>query len=48
MREAASQLEQHFHEAMLGIYEAARCLKPAYHATRFFRMVNDRGGKDTA
>ena len=48
MRQAASQLEQQFHEAMLGIYEAARCLEPPYHATRFLRMVNERGGKDTA
>lgn len=33
---------------MLGIYKAARYLKPPYHPTRFCRMVNERGGKDTA
>lgn len=48
MPQANSQLEQQFHQAMLDIYEAARRLKPPYHATRFHRMVNERGGKDTA
>lgn len=48
MPEKTSQLEQQFHDAMLDIYESARSLKRPYHATRFFRMVNERGGKDTA
>lgn len=48
MRQAASQLEQEFHEAMLGIYKDARRLEPPYLATRFRRMVNECGGKDTA
>jgi hypothetical protein len=43
-----SQLEQQFHEAMLGIYEAAKHLKPPYHAPRFRRMVHEHGGRGTA
>ena len=42
------QLEKRFHQAMLGIYDAAKRLKPPYNATRFLRMVNEHGGKDTA
>ena len=37
-----------FHQAMLDIYETARRLEPPYVATRFFRMVNERGGKAVA
>lgn len=33
---------------MLGVYEAARRLKPPYVATRFHKMVLARGGKDAA
>lgn len=43
-----SQLEKQFHEAMLGIYESAKKLKPPYHAPRFLRMVHEHGGKETA
>ena len=43
-----SQLETQFHEAMLGIYEAAKRLKPPYPATRFLRMVQEHGGRETA
>lgn len=42
-----SNLEQ-FDQAMRGIYDAARKLKPPYHATYFLRMVNEHGGKETA
>ena len=41
-------LEKQFHEAMLGIYEAAKRLKPPYPASRFLRMVHEYGGKETA
>lgn len=37
-----------FHLAMLGIYDAALKLKPAYRATSFLRMLNEHGGKETA
>ncbi|KVE90682.1 hypothetical protein WJ01_01180 [Burkholderia vietnamiensis] len=40
-------LEQ-FDQAMRGIYDAARQLKPPYHATYFLRMVNEHGGKEAA
>lgn len=40
-------LEQ-FDQAMRGIYDAARKLKPPYHATYFLRMVGEHGGKETA
>jgi hypothetical protein len=33
---------------MLGIYKAAKNLKPPYHAPRFLRMVQEHGGKETA
>ncbi|MEZ7524408.1 hypothetical protein [Burkholderia vietnamiensis] len=39
---------EEFHYAMCGIYDAARKLKPPYHATYFLRMVNEYGGKATA
>lgn len=42
--ERPTGIEQKFHQEMLGIYEAALRLKPPYHATRFLRMVNERGG----
>ena len=48
MAQAQSELEQQFHAAMLDIYGAACCLEPPYHATRFHRMVNERGGRATA
>ena len=44
----ANSLEQQFHQAMLGIYEAAGKLNPPYRAGDFIRMVASRGGKDTA
>ena len=37
-----------FHEAMLGIYDAARRLKPPYVPGDFLRMVTDMGGKAAA
>lgn len=43
-----SQLERDFHEAMLGIYDAALRLKPPYRATYFRRMVLERGGRQAA
>lgn len=39
---------QEFDQAMRGIYDAARKLKPPYHANVFLRMVNEHGGKETA
>jgi len=42
------QLLTQFHEAMLGIYDAARRLKPAYVPGDFRRMVVEMGGKATA
>jgi len=44
----STQLENQFHDAMLGIYDAAKRLKPPYHAPRFLRMVHEHGGKETA
>jgi 5-methylcytosine-specific restriction endonuclease McrA len=37
-----------FHQAMLGIYDAARRLKPPYTAGDFRRMVLEMGGKGAA
>ena len=48
MPQTETQLEQQFHDAMLHIYEAAKQLKPPYHATRFLRLVNERRGKQAA
>lgn len=48
MAQNESQLEKRFHEAMLGIYDSAKRLKPPYPATRFLRMVHEHGGKETA
>jgi hypothetical protein len=48
MAQNESELETRFHEAMLGIYEAAKRLKPPYYAPRFLRMVHEHGGKETA
>ena len=44
----SSPLEEKFHAAMLGIYEAAARLTPPYHATRFLKMVQGNGGKAAA
>src|SRR4051812_9842733 len=38
MPKFANQRERDFHEAMLGIYLAAKLLKPPYYATRFHEM----------
>jgi 5-methylcytosine-specific restriction endonuclease McrA len=43
-----AQLLAQFHEAMLGIYDAARRLKPPYVPGDFRRMVVEMGGKATA
>lgn len=48
MSRQPTELERNFHQAMLGIYEAARRLKPPYNATRFLQMVNELGGKTAA
>jgi hypothetical protein len=42
------QLLKRFHAEMLGIYDAARQLKPPYFASDFRRMVVEMGGKGAA
>ncbi len=44
---SAEKLERAFHEAMLGVYHSAfnEC---GYRAARFFQMVNERGGLQSA
>jgi hypothetical protein len=42
------ELIDQFHQAMLGIYEAARNLKPPYVPSYFLKMVNELGGKAAA
>jgi hypothetical protein len=42
------QLLAQFREAMIGIYDAALQLTPPYRPTKFLRMVNERGVKETA
>lgn len=44
---SAGMLERAFHEAMLGVYHSAlnEC---GYRAARFFQMVNERGGLQSA
>lgn len=44
---SVSLIEQ-FHQAMLGIYDAAANLKTPYRATIFLRMVKTHGGKIAA
>lgn len=41
-------LERQFHQAMLGIYESAKKLKPPYNANIFLRMVTGDGGRKAA
>jgi hypothetical protein len=48
MSQKQDQLLDKFHEAMLGIYQAARQLKPPYRPSDFLRMVNELGGKGAA
>lgn len=48
MSHQPTDLERHFHAEMIGIYDAARRLKPPYNATRFLQMVNGNGGKAAA
>jgi hypothetical protein len=48
MSQQQDRLLAEFHQAMLGIYEAARRLKPIYTPTDFLKMVNELGGKATA
>jgi hypothetical protein len=48
MSEQQKRLLDQFHEAMLGIYEAARSLKPPYTPSEFLKMVNELGGKGAA
>jgi hypothetical protein len=43
----ASRLEDEFHEAMLDVYRRAKS-EAGYTATRFLRMVAERGGLETA
>ncbi len=40
-------LEQKFHKAMVDIYKRAKS-EAAYNATRYIRMVAERGGVETA
>ncbi len=40
-------LEDRFHRAMIGVYEAA-LHKCQYNATRFLQMVNEHGGVEAA
>ncbi len=42
------ELIERFHNAMLGIYDAAGKLKKPYYPRRFLKMVNDHGGKEAA
>lgn len=42
-----TDLEEKFHQAMLGIYESAK-RECQYNAPHFFKMVIDRGGLETA
>lgn len=44
----ANDLERRFHQAMLGIYDAALELSPPYRASKFRNMVNELGGKEAA
>ena len=39
----ASELEQAFHQAMVGIYKAAK-KDFGYNATRFLQMITEQGG----
>ncbi|MGJ7500723.1 hypothetical protein ACSFBF_10230 [Variovorax sp. ZT5P49] len=41
-------LEQQFHHAMLGLYDAAADLKPPFRSQRFLNMVRERGGRAAA
>lgn len=41
-------LEQQFHHAMLGLYDAAAKLKPPFRSQRFLNMVREHGGRATA
>ena len=43
-----SKLLAGFHQAMLGIYTAARKIKPPYTPSDFLSMVNEHGGKGAA
>jgi hypothetical protein len=42
------QLLAQFREAMIGIYDGALQLTPPYRPTKFHRMVNEQGAKETA
>ena len=43
---AMSELEDKFDQEMLGIYNAAQ--EHGYHATQLLRMINQKGGYETA
>src|SRR5262245_3410702 len=43
----ATELEKEFHEAMLEVYRRAKA-EAGYTATRFFGMLDERGGLETA
>ncbi|CQI96092.1 hypothetical protein B4900_11380 [Yersinia rohdei] len=42
------ELIDRFHKEMLGIYNSALNLTPPYRATRFYQMVLQHGGYETA
>lgn len=42
------QLLAQFRLAMLNTFDAALRLKPSYRPTKFLRMVNELGAKETA
>lgn len=44
----SKEITEQFHQAMLGIYDAALKLKPPYPARLFLRMVQEHGGKEAA
>jgi hypothetical protein len=41
----SKEITDQFHNAMLGIYDAALKLTPPYRANIFLRMIHDNGGK---
>jgi hypothetical protein len=48
MAEETTELIQHFHQAMLSVYDRVSAACPGYRPTYFLRMVVERGGRDAA
>jgi hypothetical protein len=48
LAEEPADLTQHFHRAMLGVFERVSAACPGYRPTYFLRMVVERGGLDAA